>query len=198
MIFKIAYRNIKKSIKDYAIYFFTVMIGVAIFYVFNAIETQTVMLQLGQSTADVTRLLTNLLSAVSIFVSVILGALIIYANSFLIKRRHKEFGVYIMLGMEKKQVSFILFLETLLVGLFSLLIGLLLGAVLSQGMGILVVHMFKTNMSKFRFVFSFPAMVKTIIYFGIMYLIVMLFNTIAISKVQVITLLRKKKTKKSN
>lgn len=192
MIFKIAYRNIKKSIKDYAIYFFTVMIGVAIFYVFNAIETQTVMLQLGQSTADVTRLLTNLLSAVSIFVSVILGALIIYANSFLIKRRHKEFGVYIMLGMEKKQVSFILFLETLLIGLFSLLIGLLLGAVLSQGMGILVVHMFKANMSKFRFVFSFPAMVKTIIYFGIMYLIVMLFNTIAISKVQVITLLRKK------
>lgn len=192
MIFKIAYRNIKKSIKDYAIYFFTVMIGVAIFYVFNAIKTQTAMLKLGQSSSEITSLLTNLLSAVSILVSIILGALIIYANSFLIKRRHKEFGVYIMLGMEKKQVSFILFLETLLVGLFSLLVGLVLGAILSQGMGLLVVHMFKVDMSRFHFVFSLHAMIKTIVYFGIMYLIVMLFNTISISKVQVISLLRKK------
>ena len=55
----------------------------------------------------------NLMAGVSIFVSVILGALIIYATNFLIKKRKKEFGIYMMLGMGKWKISKILIIETL-------------------------------------------------------------------------------------
>ena len=93
MLFKLSIKNIKKSFKDYAIYFVTLILGVAIFYVFNAIESQTVMMDVTASTREIITLMTNMLSGVSVFVSLILGFLIIYASRFLIKRRNKEFGI---------------------------------------------------------------------------------------------------------
>ena len=97
MLFKLSLKNIKKSIKDYAIYFFTLILGVAIFYVFNAIDDQTVMMNVSSSTYEIIKLLTSILSSVSVFVSFILALLIIYASRFLIKRRNKEFGIYLTL-----------------------------------------------------------------------------------------------------
>ena len=129
MLFKLSLKNIKRSIKDYAIYFFTLVLGVAIFYVFNAIDSQTVMLDITSSTYEIIKLMTNILSGVSVFVSFILGFLIIYASRFLIKRRNKEFGIYLTLGMGKRKISSILLLETLFIGLISLFIGLGLGII---------------------------------------------------------------------
>ncbi len=83
MIYKIAYNNIKKSIKDYAVYFFTVMLGVAVFYVFNAIGSQSAMLKITKSSSDMIKMMTGILSGVSVLVSIVLGFLIVYANSFL-------------------------------------------------------------------------------------------------------------------
>lgn len=111
MLFKLSIKNITKSIKDYAIYFFTLVLGVAIFYVFNAIDSQTVMLNVSSSTSEIIRLMTTILGGVSVFVSFILGFLIIYASRFLIKRRNKEFGIYLTLGMSKRKISLILFFE---------------------------------------------------------------------------------------
>ena len=111
MLFKISLRNIKRSIKDYAIYFFTLIIGVSIFYVFNAISTQTAMLQLDASEYDIIKMLQGTLSVTSIFVAVILALLIVYASRFLMKRRHKEFAIYQTLGMGKGQISLMLFLK---------------------------------------------------------------------------------------
>ena len=103
MLFKLSIKNITKSIKDHAIYFFTLVLGVAIFYVFNAIDSQTVMLNVSSSTSEIIRLMTTILGGVSVFVSFILGFLIIYASRFLIKRRNKEFGIYLTLGMSKEK-----------------------------------------------------------------------------------------------
>ena len=127
MLFKLSLKNIERSIKDYAIYFFTLILGVAIFYIFNAIDSQTVMMQVSESTYEIIDLMTSMLSGVSVFVAFILGFLIIYANRFLMKRRHKEFGIYLTLGMSKRKISLILFFETLIVGVISLAIGLILG-----------------------------------------------------------------------
>ena len=79
---KLSFRNIKKSFKDYAIYFFTLILGVAIFYVFNSIESQTVLLDVTNSTHEVIDLMTNMLSGTSVFVAFILGFLIIYEVDF--------------------------------------------------------------------------------------------------------------------
>lgn len=189
MLCKLSLKNIKKSFKDYTIYFFTLILGVAIFYVFNAIESQTVLLDITSSTYEIIELMTQLLSGVSVFVSFILGFLIIYASRFLIKRRNKEFGIYLTLGMSKRKISMILFVETLFIGIISLVVGLGIGIILSQLMSLLVANMFEADMTKFTFVFSSSSCIKTLIYFGIMYLLVMIFNTINISKCKLIDLL---------
>lgn len=193
MLFKLSLKNISKSIKDYAIYFFTLILGVAIFYVFNAIGDQTVMMKVSSTTAEIIKLMTNILSGVSVFVSIILAFLIVYASRFLIKRRNKEFGVYLTLGMSKKKISLILFIETLIIGIVSLVVGLGIGFLLSQLMSILVANMFEADLTRFQFVFSPNACIKTLIYFSIMYFVVMIFNTINISKCKLIDLMHSNK-----
>lgn len=192
MLFKLSIKNISKSIKDYTIYFFTLILGVAIFYVFNAIDSQTAMMNVTSSTHEVLNLLTSLLSGVSVFVSFILASLIIYANRFLMKRRNKEFAIYLTLGMSKRKISLILFFETLVIGIISLTIGLLVGFLLSQLMSIIVANMFEADLTKFTFIFSKNACIKTLIYFGIMYLVVIIFNIINISKCKLIDLIYSK------
>ena len=189
MLFKLSLKNIKKSMKDYAIYFFTLILGVAIFYVFNSIDSQTAMMTVSKSTSEILELMTPILSGVSVFVSFILAFLIVYASRFLMKRRKKEFGVYMTLGMGKRKISLILFFETLFIGIISLTVGLALGTILSQFMSIIVADMFEADMTNFRFVFSESACIKTLIYFGIMYFVVMIFNTFNISKCKLIDLI---------
>lgn len=193
MLFKLSLKNISKSIKDYAIYFFTLILGIATFYVFNAIDDQSVMMKVSSTTAEIIKLMTNVLSGVSVFVSIILAFLIVYASRFLIKRRNKEFGVYLTLGMSKKKISLILFIETLIIGIVSLVVGLGIGFLLSQLMSILVANMFEADLTRFQFVFSTNACIKTLIYFSIMYFVVMIFNTINISKCKLIDLMHSNK-----
>ena len=189
MLFKISLKNIRKSFKDYTVYFFTLILGVAIFYVFNAIDSQSVMLDVRANMMDIIKLMNDMLSGVSVFVSCILGFLIIYASRFLIKRRNKEFGIYLTLGMSKRKISAILFFETLLIGIVSLVAGLVIGTILSQFMSVIVANMFDADMTKFKFIFSMKACVKTLIYFAIMYVLVMIFNTFSISRCKLIDLL---------
>lgn len=197
MLFKISLKNIRKSLKDYTVYFFTLILGVAIFYVFNAIDSQSVMLDVRENMMDIIKLMNNMLSGVSVFVSCILGFLIIYASRFLIKRRNKEFGIYLTLGMSKRKISAILFFETLVIGIVSLVAGLVIGTILSQFMSVIVANMFDADMTKFKFIFSMKACVKTLIYFAIMYVLVMIFNTFSISRCKLIDLLNAgKKTEK--
>ena len=112
MLFKLSIRNMKKSFKDYAIYFLTLVLGVAIFYMFNSIDSQQAMLEVSQSTREIIKLMINMLGYISVFVAVVLGLLIVYANNFLINRRKKEFGIYMTLGMGKRQISKIILMET--------------------------------------------------------------------------------------
>ena len=189
MLFKISLSNIRNSIKDYAIYFFTLIIGVSIFYIFNAIGTQTAYLEVSQNTKDIIDLLVGMLSGVSVFVSAVLGLLIVYASRFLMKRRSKEFALYLLLGMGKGTISTILLLETLIIGIGSLLIGLAAGIGLSQISSALVANLFEADMTVYKFTVSSDAIIKTLIYFGIMYVVVMLFNSVMINKCKLIDLL---------
>ena len=88
MLFKISAGNIRRSLRDYAIYFFTLIIGVSIFYVFNAIGSQVAMMKLSSSRSDIIELLVSTLSGISVLVAIVLGLLIVYASRFLMKRRN--------------------------------------------------------------------------------------------------------------
>ena len=189
MLFKISLSNIRKSLKDYAIYFFTLVLGVAVFYVFNAIETQTSFLKVNEDQREMIKILTTSISAVSVFIAVVLGLLIVYASRFLMKRRNKEFALYMMLGMSKWRISALLLCETVIIGIGSLFVGLLIGVGLSQVMSAVVANLFEADMNAYKFTVSGSAITKTIIYFGIMYAVVMLRSGFVISKCRLITLM---------
>nr|WP_317331603.1 ABC transporter permease [uncultured Romboutsia sp.] len=189
MYFKIALGNVKKSFKDYSIYFLTLTLSVCIFYSFNSIESQKALMVLNSSESENIDMMLQLISGVSVFVIIILGSLIVYANNFLIKKRKKEFGIYMSLGMGKGKISKILLIETFLVGLISLVSGLVLGIILSQGLSVFTSKLFEVSMSEYRFIISISAIGKTILYFGIIFILVMLFNTFVISKYKIIDLL---------
>lgn len=189
MYFKLAARNIKKSYKDYNIYFLTLVLAVCIFYSFNAIDSQKALIDMKSSNENYISTLINMMSYVSVFVSIILGSLILYANNFLIKKRKKELGIYMTLGMGKRKVSRILVTETFIVGAISLIVGLVLGMAASQVLSAFTLKLFEISINEYRFALSTSAIGKTILYFGIMFLLVMVFNVFVISKYKIIDLL---------
>ncbi len=184
MYSKIAVGNVKKGFKDYAIYFLTLTLAVCIFYSFNSMGSQKALIKM----KSVSKLM-QVMSYTSVFISIVLGSLILYANNFLIKKRKKELGIYMTLGMGKGKISMILVMETFLVGVISLISGLILGIGASQGLSGFALKLFDLQINEYKFAVSTGAIGKTVLYFGIMFLLVMIFNVFVISKYKIIDLL---------
>ena len=193
MYFKLAAKNVRKSYRDYVLYFLTLVLGVCVFYVFNSIEAQEAMLRISESTHSMLQSITKLMGILSVFVSIILGFLIVSADQFLIKRRKKEFGIYMTLGMDRGKLARILVGETFLTGAISLGAGLALGIFVSQWLSILTARMFEVDMTGYTFIFSSSAFYKTILYFGMIFLVVVLFSAISINRYQLIDLINAEK-----
>lgn len=189
MYFKVALNNVRKSFKDYSIYFLTLTLGVCIFYAFNSTGDQKAFLELGKRQSEYINILQWLISGISVFISCVLGGLILYANNFLVKKRKKELGIYMTLGMGKNKISKILTYETALVGIISLVVGLGVGIIVSQGISAFAAKLFEVSLSNYKFLLSTDAILKTILYFGIIFILVMLFNTFVISKYKLIDML---------
>ncbi|MDR1070444.1 MAG: ABC transporter permease [Gracilibacteraceae bacterium] len=186
---ELALRNVRKSARDYAVYFMTLTFGICIFYVFNSLGSQQAVMDLSSAQSMTMRMLNSVVGSFSLFISVVLCFLIIYANGFLIKRRKKEFGVYLTLGMERERVSRILIWETVFMSLASLVAGLLLGIALAQGMAFVTASLLGVKISGFHFIFSAAAIGKTIIYFGLAFVLTLFFNVRQINKQQLIDLI---------
>lgn len=190
MLFRLPLSNIKRSIRDYAIYFFTLVIGVSVFYVFNAIGGQAAMLQVDQSNNGIVELLKTVITSVSIFVAIVLALLIVYASNYLMKRRNREFAVYMVLGMSKGRISALILIETMIIGIGSLIVGLILGVCLSQLMSAVVAGLFEADMTKYKLSISGEALILTVFFFVLMYLVVMFFNTFAVTRMKLIDLIQ--------
>lgn len=189
MLFKLSKRNVQRSMKDYSIYFFTLVLGVCIFYIFNSVEAQTAMMDMTENQKKLMEVTTMIISIVSVFVSFILGFLIIYANNFIIKKRNREFGIYMTLGISRSKIAFMLFYETIIVGVMSLAVGLFVGVFLSQGLASVTAKLFSVDMKKYQFIFSKEACIKTIIYFSIMFFTTMILNFVVVSRYKLINLI---------
>ena len=187
-LFKTALKNIKKSGRDYSIYFFTLIIAVAVFYMFNSISSQPRLKGILSASGGVAGMFSSIIEVISIGVAIIFGILMIYAGNFIIRRRKREFGIYLMLGMSRKKVSKLLVIETLLIGNISLAFGLIFGIFGSQLLSIIVCKMFEIDLSDFAFSLSASALIKTIINFAIIIVVVLMFNARAIGKYTLIEL----------
>ena len=186
---KLIIKNVRKNIRDYLIYFLTLMISVSVFYAFNSISDQPAFSEMGMTKTLLYDQLGILLSTLTVLIAVVLAFLIIYANLFLLKRRKKELGLYMVLGMKKGRISRIFAGETFCVGVIALVAGLCLGIALSQGISLVALKLFAVELSKFRLVFSMGAFQKTVLCFAVIFLLVMTFNVWSVSSVQLIDLL---------
>lgn len=195
MFCKIALKNVTRSVKDYFVYFITITFGVCLFYVFNSMESQSIMGYLAQGgRAYLVKSIMLLINVLSVFVSVVLAFLILYANTFMIRRRKRELGTYMLLGMRRRSISMLLFLETLCIGLLALGVGLLLGVFLSQFISVFTANLFAIQFDDFHFVFSLDALLKTVLYFSVIFVLVMIFNSFSVTRCKLIDLMQADKT----
>ena len=190
MELKLAWRNMRRSVRDYAIYFVTLVIGVAVFYAFNAISSQSVLYDLNEANAEAFEMVGLFVIYFSVAVACVLGFLVIYANGFLIKRRRREFGMYLMLGMRPGAVSRIVLYETAGVGIVSFGVGILLGFALSQGLCFATAAMFSISMVQYHFVFSVDALWITALCFAGIFVIVALFNLVSVNRMSLADLFK--------
>ena len=189
MYAKIALGNVRKSFRDFSVFFLTLAFGVCVFYAFGSITDQTAVLQMADDQRRMVEALVDILGGVSVFIVVILGFLVVYANRFLIRRRKREFGIYLTLGMDVRHVSLIVVIETLAVGAVALVAGLVLGLGLSQVMMYLTAHMFEATISGFVFAFSPSACANTVACFAGIFLVTLVFNVTTVSRYHLIDLI---------
>ena len=190
MLGKVALRNIRRSVKDYAIYFVTLLMAVTLFYAFNSISEQQVMTEINESShMDFSQFVGEMVSLFSYIIAFVLAFLIIYANSLLIRRRKREFGMYFMLGMRPIQVSRIIIYETVLVGVISLALGLGLGVLVSQLLSFATAAIFGIALPDYQFSFSMDACIMTLVCFCVIFFVVAVFNVFSIRRCKLIDLM---------
>lgn len=141
MKFRLIFQNMKRSIKDYMIYISTMIMCVGILYAFLSIAFSNNISRLAENMTSMQEILIGL----SIIVVFFFSFLINYAMKFIIKRRKKEFGTYILLGFERKHIFKIFFLENIILGLFSLFIGIPLGFLLYQIFYAMIIDLFDVH-----------------------------------------------------
>lgn len=190
MFSKLALRNVRRSFRDYGVYLLTLTFGVCLFYTFNSLDGQGALVYLAKSENPIVESIYMLMDVFSVFVAVVLACLILYANRFLLRRRKRELGTYLLLGLSQGQVSRLLFLETGLIGAVSLVAGLALGVLASFGMSALTLSMFEMDVSTMLAVnFSPRAAGKTVLYFGVIFLLVMALSGVQVSRSRLIDLI---------
>ena len=187
MLVKLAFGNMRKLLHDYAVYFLTLVLGVAVFYAFNTVAVQGDFLR--GDVSETLKQVGQVLDGVTTFLAVVLGFLMVYANNFLMRRRKKELGLYQVLGMRTGQVNVVLALETLLVAAISFGVGIALGALLSQLLLFVTARMFEATVQHFSFFFSMDAFSLTLGCFGVIFVVMMAFNWLTLRRVRLIDLM---------
>ncbi len=197
MLMKLALRNVRRSVRDYAVYFVTLTLGVAVFYAFNAIGDSRVLFEAQEgaenmflaSGASVFDILSQVMTYFSVVVAVVLGFLVLYANRFVVRARKKEFGTYLLLGMSPRQVSSVVLMETLIVGVLALAVGLGLGFLISQAIAFATAGLIGVAISDYHLLFSIHSAQLTLGCFALIFVVVALFNAVQISRCKLATLL---------
>lgn len=164
MISKLVLRNMKRSLKDYIIYIATITISVGILFAFLSIAFSENISKLAENMAN----LQNTLIILSILIMFVFSFLINYAMKFIIKRRKKEFGTYMLLGMEAKFIFKMFFAENLILGVSSYIIGLPLGLLIYNLLHAMIMHLFECPFS-IELSVSFRALFLSLILFLIIY-----------------------------
>lgn len=186
MLCKLAWGNVRRAGRDYLVYLITLALGVTVFYAFNTISEQAASAGLSKEIGDV---IGSITSGLTVFLAAVMGFLMVYANNFIMKRRKQQFGLYQVLGMGRGQVALVMTLETAIVSLGALAIGLACGVGLSQLMTFFTASLFRTQIASFHFFVSAGAALFTVECLIVIFLVTLVFNLRVVAKAKVIDLM---------
>ena len=192
MYLKLINSNVKKTLQDYQIYIITLVVSSALFFSFISLSSpcNTIIADGTKYSDAMFRQTINLTVGL---VSLIFFVLVNYVNNHMIKRRAKEFSIYMLLGMEQKKIAFLYFVETLEVGLLAILIGTIAGTLLSGALTSIVILATGGDFD-YKLGFYPDTFFKTMLFFIFVFILVGVFNTTKLSKTKLINLLNADKT----
>ena len=162
---KLSLRNARRQAKDYLVYFVTVVMAAALLYSFNGLVFSREINTLSESMS----MLPMMIVMASVVVVCVFGWLVAYATQFMLQRRGREMGTYLLIGLENRQVAQLFFLENAALGGCALGLGIALGGLLYQAFRAITLALFKLPYH-FSFGFSVPALGLTIVCFALIYL----------------------------
>lgn len=183
MLFKLSMSGLKGKMKDYIVLLIGLVMSISIFYMF-----QTLALNKAFVEANTTiRSIGPVFQAGSALLAIITFFYVLYANSFLMSLRQKEFGMYMMLGAKKHKVTILMFLETIVIGAVSLVIGLTVGIGLSQGVGKLLMKQLDFTADGYQAIYV-PSMLVTCMFFLVLFVLSAIMNSVKLSRISVLQL----------
>lgn len=186
MYAKLALRNVKRSAKDYLIYVITLILSVGLFYGFMSIaspyynESLPVKINL--------EILNKAMRIAVPIVALLVIFLISYVNTYMLRRKQKEFAVQTIIGMEQRTVAFIFFMETMIMGAISIILGILLGIGLSQIVGYIVVQSFEVEWQPYLSLFP-DTILFTLLFFGAIFIVMGIRNIRTVRQLKIIDML---------
>lgn len=185
MIFNLSWKNFKGQFLNYLVYFVSMTFAVVVYYCFSAITyNRTLANRVGQEVH-----ISGAMNLGGVLVVIMILGFMFAANHFFLLKRGKEIGLYHLIGMRKGRISYLFFVETLILGAISLVTGILLGIVLSKLFSMILAKAMFLQVESLFFV-SIPSMIQTSIVFGFMLLAVSLRSTWLIYRYQVTNLLK--------
>lgn len=187
---KLAWGNLRRALKDFTVYFVTLMLSVSLFYSFNTLTNQAFFVELSSSTSRLVLRMAELITGLSIFLMIVIGILIVYANVFFMRHRVREFATYLLLGMKKSSLTLVILIENFIVGICALIVGLLVGVVVSQFSSLAVLKLFNSPVERFHFLLVPQAMIFTACMFGVVFVLSTLCATFVISRTRLSVLFR--------
>lgn len=189
MYAKLTLRNIRRSLRDYGLYFLTLVFAVAIFYVFNSLGDQPAFTALRESTRRLAGGAVEMLEGLTLVMTGVVALLVLYANRVIIKKRSRELGTYLLLGMEQGHLSLLLLAEITVIGMAALVVGQVAGIFLSQFFALLVGRLFGAVNVAPQFVFSASASVRTLVTYGLTFVLVGLWQAASLYRQRLIDLI---------
>lgn len=187
MLCKLAWGNVRRAGRDYLVYLLTLTLGVTVFYAFNTVSMQVDIAGIDEK--GLAQVMGSMLGDLTYFLAGVMAFLMVYANNFIMKRRKKEFGLYQVLGMGRGRVATIMALETVIVSVVAFVVGIVLGAGLSQLMTFFTASLFKTQIANFHFFFSVHAFNLTLACMLVMFVLTLLLNLRAVRRTKLIELM---------
>lgn len=180
---KMALSNIKKNGKLYIPYIITSVLTVMMFFMVNSLVNSDSVAKMEDGENIISLL--NIALAVSYIFSAIF---LFYTNSFLMKRRKKEIGLYNILGMEKRHISIVMFCENVFVAIISLATGIILGIVFGKLMFLVLMKLIKSD-SIPAFAVPINSIIQTVLFFLGVFIATFLYNIIKVYRTKTIELL---------